>query len=113
MIMDEKKTKAKIVTALRRIWFYSAIRREAAKRAKEGSFFRCMKCKGLHEKIQIDHIEPAIDPKTGWIGYDSFINRLLFCSVDNLMPLCASCHKKKTNKEKTHRATARKEKKSS
>lgn len=110
-MVDDKKIKTRIVAAIRRVWFHSSLRREAVKRAKEGAFYRCNKCKGLHEKVQIDHIQPAIDPSIGWVGYDSFITRLLYCGVDNLDALCVSCHKKKTLKEKKTRTKTKKDKK--
>lgn len=102
--------KTKIVNAIRRIWFYSPLRREAMNRTKEGQYYRCQKCRGLHEKIQVDHKVPAVDPEKGWQGYDLFITNM-FCPIDELQNLCESCHSKKTIKERAIRekAKARKE----
>jgi hypothetical protein len=89
--------KTKIVPAVRRIWFYSPLRREAVNRAKEGEYYRCEKCHGLQEKVHIDHIDPCV-PLTGWEGFDSFITRL-FCEPDKLQAICEKCHSKKSLEE--------------
>ena len=87
--------KSRIIASTRKIWYYSPLRKEIAKRAKVGKYFRCEKCKGLVEKVQIDHIHPFIDIKKGWEGYDIFVERL-FCSPRNLQAICSLCHHKKT-----------------
>ena len=52
--------------------------------------------------IFVDHIEPVIDPVKGFISWDEFISRL-FCEDKGLQVLCADCHKRKTNDERTLR----------
>lgn len=99
--------KTKVVNAIRRIWFYSPNRAEAKKRSKEGNFYRCEKCRGLHEKVHVDHIIPAVDPIEGWKGYDIFIENM-FCGPENLQNLCEACHQKKTAKEKASKKSAKK-----
>jgi hypothetical protein len=89
--------KTKIVAAIRRIWFYSPLRRDAVKRSKVDDFYRCEKCHGLQEKVHIDHIDPCV-PLTGWEGYDSFITRM-FCEPDRLQAICEKCHSKKSSEE--------------
>lgn len=89
--------KTKIVAATRRIWFYSPLRREAMKRAKVDEYYRCEQCRGLQEKVHIDHINPCV-PLTGWEGFDSFITRL-FCDSDQLQAICEKCHSKKSLEE--------------
>lgn len=90
--------KSKVVSAIRKIWLYSPNRREAVKRAKEDKdYFRCEKCNGLCEKIQIDHKIPTV-PLTGWDGYDYFIGRM-FCAPDELQSLCVRCHDKLTKEQ--------------
>lgn len=55
---------------------------------------------GKREKnIHVDHINPIIDPATGWTSYDDMIDRM-FCEKENLQALCKECHDKKTNDEK-------------
>lgn len=89
--------KTKIVAAIRRIWFHSPLRREAVNRSKVEEYFRCEKCRGLQEKVYIDHITPCV-PLTGWDGYDVFINNL-FCDPSQLQAICEKCHSKKTSDE--------------
>jgi len=89
--------KTKIVAAIRRLWFHSPLRREAVNRCKVDEYFRCEKCRGLQEKIYIDHINPCV-PLTGWSGYDVFIDNL-FCDPSQLQSICEKCHAKKTSEE--------------
>ena len=48
--------------------------------------------------VQVDHIEPVVDPSTGFQSWDIFIDRL-FCDRGNLQVLCTACHKLKTSEE--------------
>ena len=47
----------------------------------------------------VDHIQPIIDPVTGFKSWDDTIDRM-FCESDNLQVLCHDCHKHKTQDEK-------------
>lgn len=47
----------------------------------------------------VDHINPVIDPETGFISWDEVIERM-FCEADGLQVLCHDCHTKKTADEK-------------
>lgn len=49
--------------------------------------------------IFVDHIDPIIDPRTGFVNWDDTINRM-FCEEDNLQLLCKNCHDKKTAEER-------------
>ena len=66
--------------------------------------YKCAKCKKhfVAKDIQIDHIEPCIDPKVGFVSWDEYINRM-YCDASNLQALCKSCHKKKTDAERKAR----------
>ena len=48
---------------------------------------------------QIDHINPVIDPRVGFLNWDTVIKRL-FCEADGLQVLCHECHKQKTKDER-------------
>lgn len=65
------------------------------------ALYKCAKCKGEFsaKNIQVDHINPAVDPTKGFIDWNTFIDRL-FCPIDNLQVLCIGCHQTKTKKEK-------------
>lgn len=62
--------------------------------------YQCNSCKELFpsKEVQVDHIEPVVDPKVGFISWDIFIQRL-FCEKKNLQVLCKSCHLIKTKAE--------------
>ena len=49
--------------------------------------------------ISVDHIIPIIDPKTGFVSWDSVIAKM-FCEAEGLQVLCQACHKNKTKAEK-------------
>lgn len=67
--------------------------------------YTCNKCKKLFvaNEVQIDHIRPVVDPKKGFVDWNTFIERL-YCGADNLQCLCKGCHAKKTEKERKVRA---------
>ena len=51
------------------------------------------------KNIFVDHIEPIIDPETGFTTWDECIERM-FCEKEGLQLLCGPCHDEKTLKEK-------------
>lgn len=55
-------------------------------------------------KVQVDHIDPVIDPNTGFVDWNTYIRRV-FCKKDNLQVVCHDCHQAKTNKERDLRNT--------
>lgn len=66
--------------------------------------YKCNKCKKDYpaKAVQVDHIKPVVDIKTGFTTWDDFIERL-YCGKDNLQVLCKLCHDVKTKKEKKQR----------
>jgi 5-methylcytosine-specific restriction endonuclease McrA len=64
--------------------------------------FSCKECKTdfPQKEVAVDHKKPIVDPKVGFVDWDTFIERL-FCEKKNLQVLCKSCHGEKTKKEKT------------
>ncbi len=104
--MSKKKKfnyKSKVISACRRLWLYSPVRREVINRCKTtDGFYRCESCNGLADKVQVDHTEPAV-PTTGWDNWDGFIVRL-FTEAENMKGICERCHNKKTlNEQKTRK----------
>lgn len=63
--------------------------------------YLCAKCKKdfPSTQVQVDHIDPVVDPAKGFQGWDTYIERL-FCPKENFQVLCKPCHKKKTKEEK-------------
>lgn len=65
--------------------------------------YRCNICKRedvKNSEKKLDHIEPVIDPKEGFVGFDSFIERLLPFESSAYQVLCPTCHDSKTKVEK-------------
>ena len=63
--------------------------------------YKCAMCSEEYVAVdvQVDHINPVVDPAKGFINWDIYIDRI-FCEVDKLQVLCRSCHKEKTAEEK-------------
>ena len=102
--------KGKIMSAARRIWLYSPMRKAALNRNKTADgFHRCEKCNQLTEDVAIDH-DPAVVPLEGWDSWDAVFERL-YCNEELLHKLCHKCHSKKTAFETTSRKENRKLKK--
>jgi len=63
--------------------------------------YKCAKCKGIFKgkEIHMDHIDPVISKKEGFVDYNTYIKRLL-CEKPNFQALCVFCHKDKTLEQK-------------
>ena len=48
----------------------------------------------------VDHIDPVVDPKVGFVDWTTYIERM-FVEEDGLQILCKECHDKKTRFEKS------------
>ena len=79
-------------------------RKTNKKSGKLAKHYRCSACKAEYvaTEVQVDHIQPVVDPTTGFTSWDSFVERL-FCEKEKLQVLCKVCHKKKTAEEKAVR----------
>jgi 5-methylcytosine-specific restriction endonuclease McrA len=64
----------------------------------------CAMCNSLSpaKEVQVDHINPVVDPEIGFVDWNTFIDRLL-CPKENLQVLCLACHLVKTRLEKEKR----------
>lgn len=74
------------------------------KTGKMAMHYKCASCTKLFvaTDVQVDHIEPVVDPKKGFAGWDVYIDRM-FCEIKGLQVLCKVCHTVKTDKEKLER----------
>lgn len=114
-----KDLQKRIIGVLRKLSIYWPPKRRARNAAKvqveNGSFlngkpkyktmFKCAKCGNLTEKGEMDHIEPVIDPITGFVDWNTYIIRL-FVDESGYELKCEDCHHQKSNTEnKTRRAT--------
>jgi hypothetical protein len=61
----------------------------------------CNSCKKEFpsKEVNVDHILPVVDPITGFVDWNTFIDRL-FCKEENLQVLCSKCHTEKTKQER-------------
>lgn len=68
------------------------------------NMYMCRSCKGKFPatKVQVDHIEPVVNPKTGFTTWDDFITRM-YCEEKGLQVLCTDCHDTKTKQERQKR----------
>ena len=66
--------------------------------------YRCVTCEGVFiaADVQVDHINPVVDPKKGFVSWDVYITRM-FCEIEGLQVMCKPCHKEKTAQEKLKR----------
>ena len=75
---------------------------------RQALHYVCAQCKKEYpgKEVNVDHINPVVCPKQGFVDWDVFIKRL-FCEKDNLQVLCSGCHDKKTLKERKSRDNKR------
>jgi 5-methylcytosine-specific restriction endonuclease McrA len=64
--------------------------------------FQCSSCGEwfMGKDIQVDHVDPVVDPTVGFLDWNTFIERL-FCNASNLKILCKAEHKAKSDLEKS------------
>lgn len=99
---------------LRRGTFHWRARSEAMSAARvERGRYKCAECQDLFgpKEIILDHIEPVVDPKTGFTNWDDYIKRM-FPPAEGFQVLCSACSDTKTQIEdsmRTHYKQKRKE----
>lgn len=94
---------------LRRAFFRYWERTKALQAARvDRGLYMCATCKKVDKILghRIDHIDPVVDPKVGFVNWDVYIARL-FCPASNLQLLCGACHDLKTDKERQERKLAK------
>ncbi len=103
--MEQKRSSLHyiIIAHLRRIGYRNIYRNEAftAARVARGQY-RCAKCLSLfkREEMHGDHISPVIEPSTGFVDWNRYIERLFYGPIQ---VLCKTCHKAKTKEENSRR----------
>lgn len=113
-----KILKAKAVTSLRTFIVWT-LRKASYRWAPRGSSlslarvarneYRCASCQLIYGRkgVKVDHIIPVVDPASGWVSYDEFIQRM-FCDARGFQVLCDKCHDEKTQAENKLRLETRK-----
>lgn len=95
----------RIKSALRKAWLTSPERNAVKKQARVGrGVYRCKGYKRRSHKVSakevcVDHIEPVVNPSTGFTTWDELVDRL-FVTEDKLQVLCKECHKQKSKDER-------------
>lgn len=96
-----------LVNKLRRISYQWPSRKEAIKKSRVArGKYKCAICEGQDfgpKDIQLDHIDPVIDPHKGFTNWDDYINRL-FCATEGYQTLCRVCHSAKSHLENNIRS---------
>lgn len=88
---------------LRRISFQWPARKQALKDARVSrGKYKCHMCEeaGIDvlygpKEMVLDHIDPVICPFTGWVDWNTYIERL-FCARDGWQAICKDHHAAKT-----------------
>ena len=116
----KRKRKAKkfnlqhwLIQKIRRISYQYPPRKDAIKKARVSrGKYKCALCLGEEfgpKDIQLDHIEPVINPHEGFQDWNTYIDRL-FVDIDGWQVCCKECHKIKTFQENAVRTIVRHEK---
>ncbi len=101
-----------ILSGANRIWRFWPPRELALRKAAKGALRVCAHCKDSFwpKEVQVDHIQPVINPLTGFVSYDEYYKRR-FVLDDSLQILCKACHSKKSIKENAVRRKVKKQRK--
>lgn len=103
-----KSLETQIVAALRKVWMYSKVRRDALKAGYLGDgWWKCARCEVKTERPTVDHTIPVVRPEEGFKDWGVFITNLLYCEVRELDVLCRACHRNKTKNENALRRKSR------
>lgn len=112
--MQRKRTKEelKLCYMLRQVWDRSYLKWNALRRVKVApNQYRCEKCHKVFKlrEVQVDHMNPCVDPVIGWENMTQFVMKL-FCPSEFLQVLCQdNCHPRKSKKENKTRREMKKE----
>jgi 5-methylcytosine-specific restriction endonuclease McrA len=80
-------------------------RDEIWKQARVGyGKYQCALCKGIFgpKDVQRDHIEPVVDPATGFVDWNTWFARL-DAPIEGWQVICKPCHYKKSAEENSKR----------
>lgn len=95
--------KSFIIQLLRRGTYKWPPRTEAFKAARvERGLYKCAMCANLFgpKAVKLDHINPTVDPKTGFVDWNTYIARMYPEDPNAFQVLCEQCHDSKTAVER-------------
>lgn len=96
--MEIKRTpKARVVSALRKLWLWSNERNAAIKRDK----YTCVKCGSKQCKVAGQEFKVQVHHKKGIANWDKVykvVMEEILCDPEHLETLCKPCHDKETFK---------------
>lgn len=96
-----------LISHLRRISYRYGPRYRVKKAASKGrGQYECAGCGEIYgpREIQLDHVEPVIEVRTGFKDWNTFIDRL-FADEEGYQVLCKTCHAMKTVEENKERGS--------
>lgn len=94
---------SKIKQALRKLSMQWPAVADTRRRARVApSVYECEHCGDVYGKLEINHKNPVVDPLTGFIGFDNYIQRL-FVPAEELEAICKKCHLTVTANQRTLR----------
>ena len=107
--MKQFNLKSYLIAWLRRGSYRVPYRAEVKKAARTSrGIYQCAHCKKGFKNgdFAIDHINPVISVRDGFVDWNSFIDSL-YCGPEGLQVLCHECHDKKTKEENKKRKVSR------
>ena len=71
---------------------------------RKAEHFKCALCSNefLNKDVEVDHIEPVVCPKVGFVDWNTYMERLLV-DKDKMQVVCKKCHKEKSKLENQER----------
>lgn len=94
-----------IKLAIRRASYKYPPRYTAKVNARKGrNQYECAACHNLfpNKLVQVDHKEPVINPETGFVDWNDYVERM-FCDIEGMQILCTACHVAKSKEENSRR----------
>ena len=109
-----KKLQAKLINHMRRVGYLNTTYAEAMAKCHIGrGQWQCSLCKEIYpnrKDLHGDHIDCCIDPLTGFVDFNTYLERLFLGQIQGICK--AKCHAQKTLAENQIRKEKRQQKKS-
>lgn len=106
----EFNLKSFLIATLRRATYRYPPRYNTMNKARvERGKYLCTACKSIvgRKEVKLDHIKPIVDPKQGFVDWNTYIERM-FVDESGWQVLCNACHKAKSAIENEQRKKVKK-----